>query len=500
MSDDAYEVIETHAQRIIDLEKVDFYLQWDADVMMPEKGGPARSSQRTSVAAAKHRYLTSTELSDAFAALEASTLSEAQQAVVRELRREHEIERKVPTALNDRLEEAQSDAYEAWKRAKSAEEFEIYAPHLQRNIDCHREWAKAVAPELETFEALWSKKTGYLSQPHIELETVEQVFDDLIDGLLPLIDRIREDGTDPEPVFEHEYGEEDQLNVARRALEMVGYDPTRTRLDVAGHPFSLGTPYDTRIMTRFNEDDPLVGLLSTLHEFGHTLYTLGLPEDHYGSPLAEPRGLGIHESQARFVENHIGRTEAFWELFSPTMIEQFPQLEGTTPREIYGATNRVHYENPVRTSADELTYHLHIVLRHELERDLLSGSLSVDELPEAWERKSSEYLGVVPEFETQGPLQDPHWSTKFPAFATYTLGSVLAAQLHTAMEDDIGELAPYIREGRFEPIRRWLREQVHQHGCRYRADELIQQATGEDLSAEPFLEYAEQKYADIYEL
>lgn len=497
---DAYGVIEIYGQRIIDLEKVDFYLQWDADVTMPEQGGPARASQRTTVAAAKHRYLTSDELDEAFAAVDDDSLTEKQRAVVREIRREQEIERRVPTELNDRLEEAQSDAYEAWKTAKVAEDFDQYAPHLQQNIDCHREWAAAVAPDKEAFEALWSKKTGYLSQPHIELATVEALFDDLIDGLVPLIDRIREEGTDPDPVFTGTYDESTQFELNQAALDLAGYDASRTRLDVAPHPFSLGTPYDTRIMTRFDEDDPLVGLLSTLHEYGHTMYTLGLPAEHYGSPLGEPRGLGIHESQARFVENHIGRTEAFWEAFLPTMVEHFPELEGTTPREAYKAVNRVYYENPVRTSADELTYHLHIILRHELERELLSGTIRVGSVEDAWRRKSEEYLGIVPEFASEGPLQDPHWSTKFPAFATYTVGSVLAAQLHAAMEDDLGSLDSSLRNGNIEPIEEWLREHVHRHGCRYRADELIRRATGEDLSADAFLDYVEHKYSDIYGL
>ncbi len=497
---DAYEVLETYGQRIIDLEKVDFYLQWDADVTMPDRGGPARASQRTTVAAAKHRYLASDELNEAFAAVDEDSLSDEQQAVVRELRREHEIERRVPTELNDRLEQAQSDAYEVWKTAKEAEDFDQYAPYLQQNIDCHREWASAVAPDLDTFEALWSKKIGYLSQPHIELSTVEAVFDDLIDGLVPLVDRIREEGTDPAPVFTGTYDEATQFELNQAALDMVGYDSNRTRLDVAPHPFSLGTPYDTRIMTRFDEDDPLVGLLSTLHEYGHAMYTLGLPEEHYGSPLGEPRGLGIHESQARFIENHVGRTEAFWEVFLPTMIQHFPQLEGITPREAYKAVNKVYYENPVRTSADELTYHLHIVLRHELERELLSGAIDVSDVEELWKRKSKEYLGIVPEFASEGPLQDPHWSTKFPAFATYTLGSVLAAQLHDAMEDDLGPLDSLLGNGTIEPIEEWLKKHVHQHGCRYRADELIKQATGEEVSADAFLEYAEHKYSDIYEL
>ncbi len=497
---DGYDVLKTYGQRIVDLEKVDFYLQWDADVAMPERGGPARASQRTTVAAAKHQYLTSDELNEAFADIDEDLLSDEKRAVVRELRREHEIERRVSTELNDRLEKAQSNAYEAWKTAKVAEDFDQYAPHLQQNIDCHREWAEAVAPDLETFDALWSKKTGYLSQPHIELATVEAVFDDLIEGLIPLINRIRDEGTDPEPVFTGTYDEAIQFELNREALDMVGYDATRTRLDVAPHPFSLGTPYDTRIMTRFDEDDPLVGLLSTLHEYGHTLYTLGLPAEHYGSPLGEPRGLGIHESQARFVENHVGRTEAFWEAFLPTMIEHFPQLEGTTPREAFEAANRVYYENPVRTSADELTYHLHIALRHELERKLLSGTIDVGDVEAAWERKSEEYLGIVPEFASEGPLQDPHWSTKFPAFATYTLGSVLAAQFHAAMEDDLGPLDSFLRDGTIEPIEEWLREHVHKHGCRYRADELIYRVTGEKLSANAFLEYVEGKYSDIYGL
>ena len=495
----AYEELLKRSQRILDFEKVDHLLHWDADVMMPVDGAAPRTSQRQSVAAARYDALTDDRLGDLLDELDGATLTDEQAANVRELRRAYEITTSVPAGLNDELNRATAEAHEAWKVAKSAGDFDEFAPALARHVDLRREWADAVAPERDPFEVLWAEQTGYL-QNRVSLSTVEAILDDLRDALPPLIEAIADSDVslDLGP-FEGTYDPTVQRQLSRDALDALELDWDRTRFDLAPHPFSYGTQYDVRMTSRFDERDPFDGLSSTLHEFGHTAYSHGLPREHYGTPLGEPRDVSVHESQSRFFENHVGRTRAFWEFFLPLMADRFPRHENATPERAYQAVNRVDPENCIRVEADELTYHMHILVRHEIASDLVSGALTAEGVPAAWNEKMDDYLGVTPETPVQGALQDPHWAARIPAFATYTIGSVFAAQLRHAMADDL-DVDDQIRHGAFEPIREWLTTHVHQHGRRYPANELIRRATGEELTAEYFLEYVTEKYEDLYDL
>jgi carboxypeptidase Taq len=316
---------------------------------------------------------------------------------------------------------------------------------------------------------------------------------------VPLIDDIEASDADLADPFEGTYPEADQEALVRAALDTLGYDWNRGRLDTAAHPFSMGTQFDARVTTRFKPDDPLDALGSTIHEFGHATYTLGLPQDEYGTPLGQSRDLSVHESQSRLWENHVGRSRPFWDLFGPTVNDHL----GTdvSPRDLYEAANQIYPDNRIRVEADELTYHLHIILRFEIERDLVRGDLEVDEIPQVWNDKMDEYLGVRPDTDAEGCLQDIHWTHgNFGYFPTYSLGSVLAAQLFAAAEDDLGNLDEDIRNGEFDDLHDWLTEHVHRHGCRYTTDDLIEEATGEALTADYFVDYARGKFGDLYGL
>jgi carboxypeptidase Taq len=261
-----------------------------------------------------------------------------------------------------------------------------------------------------------------------------------------------------------------------------------------------GNQFDARITTRFNESDPIDALTASIHEYGHATYQLGLREDKYANPLGESRSAGVHESQSRFWENHVGRTGPFWERFLPTFTEHIDGHDDLTVDEMYEAVNRIYPENLIRVEADELTYHMHIILRSEVGRAFVEGDISVDELPQVWHEKMDEYLGVVPETDREGCLQDIHWTMRFAAFHGYTIGSVLAAQLDHALRQDVDDVDGQIRAGDFEPIRDWLTENVHRHGCRYPTDELIEEATGEPLTADYFIDYVTEKYTALYDL
>ncbi|WP_101295363.1 carboxypeptidase M32 [Halegenticoccus soli] len=494
---DAYRRLIEKVQRITNVGNAAGLLSWDQQVMMPDEGTPARSKQLSALSAISHDLLVDDEMGELLDELESSELSDDQAAVVREVRRRYEREARVPTDLVEEISETSSEALPAWKEAKAENDFSTFAPYLEKHVELKREYAEHVDPDRDPYEVLFEDYEPYLS-----LERAEEILDRLKETLVPMIDEIRESDADlAVDAFAGTFEEAEQEALFRDALDFLGYPWERGRLDTAPHPFSMGTTFDARVTTRYDESDPLDGLMSTVHEFGHATYTLGLPDDAYGTPLGQARDLSVHESQSRLWENHIGRSKAFWEAFLPTFKEHFPQSEGVTVEEAYEAANQVYEDNVIRVEADELTYHLHIVVRFEIERALVSGDLDVEDVPEVWNDKYEEYLGIRPDTDSEGCLQDIHWSHgNFGYFPTYSLGSVMAAQLFAAAEEDVGDLDGKIREGDFDDLHEWLTENVHRHGQRYETNELVRKATGGDFTADAFVEYVTDKYGELYGL
>ncbi|GAB3671123.1 carboxypeptidase M32 [Halopiger thermotolerans] len=494
---DAYDEFESRVQRISNVGNAAGILRWDQEVVMPDEGTPARAQQLSTLSSISHELLTADETGRLLEELESTELSEERAAVVREIRRQYDRETSVPQELVEEISETTANAHPKWKQAKEEDDFETFAPVLEKLVDLKREYAEHVDPDADPYEVLFAEY-----EPYIDLETAERVLENLRDELVPLIEDVEDSDVElATDAFAGEFDDDDQEALARDVLDSLGYDWDRGRLDTAPHPFSSGTQFDARVTTRFEEDDLLGSITSTIHEFGHANYTLGLPDEGYGTPLGEARDLSVHESQSRLWENHVGRSRPFWEHFLPIARERFPELEDVTPEEAYEAANQVYDDNLIRVEADELTYHLHIVIRFEIERDLISGDLEVEDVPEVWNDKYKEYLGVRPETDAEGCLQDIHWSHgSFGYFPTYSLGSVLAAQLYAAAEDELGDLDDDIREADFDALNGWLRENVHQYGKQYKTQELIRQATGEELTADHFLEYVEDKYGELYDL
>jgi len=472
-------------------------LSWDQEVMMPEAGTPARSKQTAALSAVGHEILTSDEMAEYLDELAEVELTDEQAAVVREVRRKHERATRVPTELVQEIARKTSEAHPVWKEARGNDDFSTFAPALEELVELKREYAEHVAPDQDPYETLFEEY-----EPSLGLDTAERVLERLREELPPLIEAVRESDADLAlDSFEGTYAKDDQMAFVRAVLGELSYDWSRGRLDEAPHPFSSGKQFDARVTTRFDEADPLGALYSTVHEFGHATYTLGLPDEHYGTPLGEARDLTVHESQSRLWENHVGRSKAFWQHFLPEIKAHFDGLDDVTVQDAYEAANEVYEDNLIRVEADELTYHMHIVVRFEIERDLISGDLDVADVPEAWNDKYEEYLGVRPDTDADGCLQDIHWSHgSFGYFSTYSLGSVLASQLYAAAEDDISNLDAKLREGEFDVLMDWLNENVHRHGKRYETDDLVEQATGESYTADYFLEYVAEKYGDLYEL
>jgi len=493
---DAYEALLDHYEQISNVNAAGSILQWDEEVMMPEGGTPARSKQKSALSSLSHDLLTEDKVGEWLDELDDADLTDEQAAVVREIRREYERADRVPNDLVAEISETTSEALPKWKEAREEDDFSVFAPILEDLIELQKEYAEHIDPDKPAYEVLFADY-----EPYLDLDTAERVLERLREELVPLIEDIRESDVELADPFEGDFDVDTQEELARDVLDTLGYDFEHGRVDTAPHPFSTGNQFDARVTTRFSEDDPVDALMSTIHEFGHARYTLGLPREQYGSPLGESRDLTVHESQSRLWENHVGRSRVFWEKFLPAMKERFPQIEDATPEAAYEAANEVYEDNLIRVEADELTYHMHIIVRFEIERELIEGDLDVEDVPERWNDKYEEYLGIRPDTDAEGCLQDIHWSHgSFGYFPTYSLGSVLAAQIYDALEADVGDVDEKVRNGNFDVIAEWLEANVHQHGARYTTPELVEEATGEAYNADHFVDYVTEKYTELYDL
>ncbi len=492
---DAYDDLLEEYRRATYLSDAGQVLGWDQQVTMPEGGTPARSKQSAALSAVQHDVLTGDGIAEPLDELDEGDLPQPEAAVVREVRREHERSARVPRDLVERISEEASNALPVWEEARAEDDWASFEPVLETFVELKREYAEHIDPDSDPYEVLFADYEPYLSLDH-----AERILERLRDELVPLIDAIRESDVDLALDFDGTYDEDDQMELTRDALDTLGYPWEHGRVDTASHPFSTGTQFDARVTTRFDESSPVSALGSTIHEFGHATYTLGLPEEEYGTPLGKNRGLSVHESQSRLWENHVGRSRAFVEGFLPRIEEQFPGLD-LDAAGLHGHLNRVNPSNLIRVEADELTYHMHIILRFEIERDLISGDLDVSEVPAVWNEKMEEYLGVRPGTDSEGALQDIHWSHgSFGYFPTYSLGSVMAAQFFEAAQEDVEDLYEGIREGEFDALHDWLTGNVHRHGQRYETNELVERATGSEFTADAFLDYVTTKFGDLYDL
>lgn len=492
----SYEKFEKKVRRIKNLEETQELLGWDEEVMMPEKGAEARGEQKSILSSLRHEILISDEMGDLLRSAkdEVETADHDKQAVIREIERERERAAKVPSELVSKITEKTTESVEAWREAKEEDDFESFAPHLKELVELKREYAEHIDPEKEPYRVLFRDYEPYLSY-----DRMEEILLNLREGVQKILEKIEESDADlNSEALKGDYSDEEQMKLNRQVVERLGYDFERGRIDVSSHPFTSGSSFDARITTWHNSEDLSKVLLPTIHECGHALYQQGLPRQNYGTPLGDSRELSIHESQSRFWENHMARSEEFWRYLASE--DEIGEILGDVDVEdVYEKVNRVYPDNLIRVEADELTYHLHIVLRFEIGRDLINGDIEVHELPEVWDRKMEQYLDISPDTDAEGVLQDIHWAWgNFGYFPTYSLGSMVSAQIDSKMKTDIEEFDQKVENGQFEPILNWLRENIHQHGQRYRTEELVEKATGARPSADAFLRYAEDKYGELY--
>ncbi len=476
------------------LGQVSSLLGWDEQVNLPENpiSAKQRATQSATVAELQHKQITSPAFSDKLKRLEdhSEELDEDWKVILREARRDLDKAAKIPSEFVSIQANHASASYHAWKQARQKNDFASYSGYLEKTLSLAKEEASFLGFDENPYDYHIDKH-----DPGMTTAKVGKLFDELRSELVPLSERIlalAEEKASPKMVG---FPPELQETFLREVVESLGFDLSRGRIDIAVHPFCSGNGADTRLTTRYDENNPLDSLFSAIHEAGHGMYEQGLPERWMGTPLGEAAGMAVHESQSRIWENQVGRSVQFWEIWTARFRELFEKpLNGIDDEQLYLAVNKVS-RNPIRVDADEVTYNLHVILRFEIEKALFSGDLTVNQLADAWSEKAQELLGLKPRNDSVGVLQDVHWSGgAFGYFPSYCLGNLLAAQLwEKAKEEDAANPA--------EPSKllSWLQEKVHRHGRRFSLEELSLKATGKSLSSESFITYLGERYLTLYQ-
>ena len=472
---------------------------WDQRTYIPRKGHQHRAHQLATLAQLLHQRRTDPRIGDWLEAVEgADFLSDpaAPEAVnVREWRRVYERSRRVPEDLAVALARAQSEGESAWEELRRLNDWEGFKPYLKRLISLTREYAEAVGYETEIYDALLEDY-----EPGERAARLREMFAVLGHETKALLEAIMNSPQQPPSgVLERDYPIEAQARVVREIVGHIGYDLEAGRIDPTTHPFELSVgPGDVRITTRYYPDYLGAALFGGIHEAGHAMYEQGLPAEHWGTPMGEAAGMGVHESQSRLWENAVGRSLGFWRYFYPLLQENFSALADVPLTDFHRAVNAVR-PSLIRVEADELTYNLHIMIRFELELALISGELDVADLPGAWNEKYRQYLGIEPPDYKTGVMQDVHWAAgSFGYFPTYSLGNVYAAELYRAARAELGNLEESFARGEFAPLLAWLRENIHLHGRRYLPRELVTRAGGKEPEAETLVAYLKQRFGILY--
>lgn len=487
---------------IRDLQSAEDLLQWDQETQMPEGGVEGRAKVSATLAGLRHQRLTSPRLQDALAAChEVATTADDDgvlQAQVAAARRDVERAVKVPESLVRQLAEAASNGLSAWRQAREAKDVALFAEHLSLLVDLRRQEAAAVSPGGNAYDAMLD---AY--EPGMTEAQLVPIFSHLQGALSELVQAVAESGVevDESPVM-GEYPATAQEALGRELATAVGFDFENGRLDLSTHPFCMGVHGgDVRMTWRYQEDDFRPAIFGILHETGHGLYEQGLPEAWHRTPLGAAVSLGIHESQSRLWENHVGRSRGFWTWAMPLLHRHLPTVDRALDAERLWPLLHSVTPSLIRVEADEATYNLHVIVRFELERALFSGDLQVADLEGAWNDLYAASLGLRPEDAAEGVLQDIHWSQgMFGYFPTYTLGTLTAAQLFQQANRDLGDQEAAFSGGELAPLLGWMRHKIHRHGCRFTASELVEQATGRPLAADDLLAYLRSTVAEVYGL
>ncbi len=486
--------------RIADLDFANAVLGWDQQVYMPKNGAEGRGRQMATLSTISHEQFTSPALEELLQELvggagAAGDLSEIERFNVERTLKDVQRKKKYSERFVEEMALTTSKAFGAWHEACAKSDFKLFEPLLTRIVELKREEAEFLGYEEHPYNALVEDY-----EPGLRVKKIDEVFGQVRRELFPFTREVTARFRPDTSFLSKTFSKDKQWQFSKSILERMGYDFDSGRADDAPHPFcTTFAPGDVRITIRSAENEFNMMLFAAIHEAGHALYELGLPqEDHYGLPAGSALSMAFHESQSRFWENNIGRSLPFWKGQYSALQKIFPEnLGGVDLQSFYRGVNLVE-PSFIRVEADELTYHAHIYIRYLVEKALIAGELAVKDLPAFWNDRYEEYLGIRPKNDAEGCLQDVHWSYgSFGYFPTYSLGSFYAAQLHAAMKREMPDFDGKVERGEFAPILKWLREKVHVHGKRFSSDELLTRVTGEGLNVAHFMEYARAKYGGI---
>ncbi|MEE9437826.1 MAG: carboxypeptidase M32 [Saprospiraceae bacterium] len=485
-------------QKISDINNAIAVLSWDKETFLPKGGAKHRSQQVATLSGLSHSEFTSKEFR-----LLLNRLINIKNLTAKEHKNVHVTLKDYNRATNFseafviRKSKIESAAFHAWGKAKEANDYNVFKDALSDLIDIKKEEAKKI-----TYSGGHPYDTMLdLYEPNLTVAFLDPLFEGVKTDLVKLIKKIKKCKQVKNKFLTNAYDFERQWDFGLDVLDNMGYDFNRGRQDLSAHPFTTSfSPLDVRITTRVDESDFAYMLWSTIHEGGHALYEQGLNVEDYGLPSGSYISLGIHESQSRLWENHVGRSSAYWDYWFPIAKSDFPKsLKKIEHKDFYRGINKIA-PNLIRTEGDELHYHFHVLIRYEIEKGLMDGTYDTDNLDEVWNDKYNEYMGISSNDANNGILQDVHWAHgSIGYFPTYSLGSFYAAQFYAQAEKDIKKLSKKLSRGNTKPLLDWLRANIHQHGRRYEADELCNIITGESLNFDYFLKYAKRKFLDVYQ-
>jgi len=486
---------------ITDLNRASALLAWDQETYMPSGAAEARGDQLATLGRISHIKFTAPEVGTLLENLKKETASldpDSDDArLVKITAHDYEKATRVPPEFVAEIAKVTTLAHEAWVKARQESEFSLFQSHLEKIVELTHRYVSFFPPADHPYDILLDDY-----EPGMKTADVKVIFDALRPQQVELIQAISERSQVDDSFLYQNFPEQKQWDFGVEAITRFGYDWDHGRQDKAVHPFTIGiAPTDVRITTRVNENNFNEMLFGTLHETGHALYELGLPLSYDRTPLGVAASLAFHESQSRLWENLVGRSLPFWEGAYPRLQEIFPDQFGEVSLEtFYKGINKVA-PSLIRVEADEATYNLHVMLRLEIEIGMIEGNIPVKELPDVWNAKMEDYLGLTPPNDALGVLQDIHWSGgSIGYFATYALGNLIASQLWERAQNDLGDLDHQIRCGHFDELLKWLRQNVHQYGHKYEPQELIQKITGSKIDPAPYLRYLRTKFGEIYGL
>ncbi|MBS1588796.1 MAG: carboxypeptidase M32 [Bacteroidetes bacterium] len=490
-----FKYVET-TQKAADFNNAAALLDWDQEVNMPSGSATFRARQSASLAEYAHHLITDESYGKILQQLADTTfLSESQQANVLLSLEDFHKHKKLPASIINKLTNQASISFQAWTKAKKKNQFSLFYPELEKMIALKRQQCDLYGFQTHPYDALLDDYDKGITTTRLD-----EIFGEVKTHLSNLLEKILQKPQVEDDFLYQAFDKENQFSLSIEILKSIGFNFEEGRQDYSEHPFTTSfSPQDVRITTRAEQKNFKGLIWSSIHEGGHALYEQGLPTDAYGLPLGMPASLSIHESQSRLWENCVGRSAAFLKYFFPLAKQKFStEFEQVDTSMIYKAVNKVQ-PSLIRTEADELTYHFHVLIRYEIEKALIAGEIQCKDLPTVWNELYNKYLKVVVPNDTIGVLQDVHWSHgSFGYFPTYSLGSFYAVQFFEAAKKENPTIEQDIQIGNFQLLLQWLRQKVHRYGRRYSSDELSKLATGSELNFSLFMKYAREKYSAIY--